>query len=431
MAQTQAKGLLRGISARWEIVGACLLLSAGLIGCGGTTANNNNDSIPGSTQVHAYVGTQVYVGTFGGIYGLKTDHNTNYFNVTDADPSAQGDFNYVGNFSATNQFQNLNVTEYAGPTLGGSTPGEMPLMLEVPGDAAVVESYNLGGLPPVVFAESNSCQPLTSPTTFQFIDLGAFDHGSVTVNSTGSTWSFSNYDLLQMDGTNENAAALPNGACGTTTEGFATTIPETLDGQPIIYTVAVSPNGYFIMDRDHTHLTTQDNDVVNPLVGVAQPSSPLSTSSLMAANYAGFEFDNGGAGPQAPVNQSEAITQPMSFSGANATSSQMVGGIFPSGDPTQTPSTDISVSLGIQDTSQNGFYPAITVTLPDNHHDCVGTTHAGTSASGSPTCILPGFAVAGNPGGKFVLFITIDDSVAAQGSAQGGNANIQFLLYQQ
>jgi hypothetical protein len=423
---TQTQGLLRGISAHWNIVGAGLLLSAGLIGCGGTTVQNNNDSIPGSTQVHTYVGTQVSSGTFGGVYGLTTDHSTNYFNFTDVNPFALGDFNYVGNFSAANQFQNLNVTETAAPTLG-----ETPLMLEVPGDTAVVELYYLGYLPPVVFAESNSCQPLTSPTTFQFIDLGAFDYGSVTVNSTGSTWSFSNYDLLQMDGANENAAALPNGVCGTTTEGFATTIPETLDGQPIIYTVAVSPNGYFIMDRDKTHLTTQNSDVLSPLVGVAQPSSPLSTSSLMAANYAGFEFDNGRVGPQAPVNQSEAITQPLSFSGANATILQMVGGIFPSGDPTQTPGTDISVSLGTQDTSQNGFYPAVTVTLPDNHHDCVGTTHAGTSASGIPTCVLPGFAVAGNPGGKFVLFITIADSIAAQGSAPGGTANIQFLLYQQ
>ena len=424
MTGTAAKSLFRN-GSRWKLAGAGILVLVGLAGCGGSMQQNNNDTVPGSTQVHTYVGTQTFIGTFGGVYSLTTDHNTNYFNLTDETPYALGDFNYVGNFVTAGQFQKMNVTEYAAPPLGTVSF----YMLEIPGDAAVTELYWEGYLPPVVFAESNSCQPLTSPTTFQFIDLDAFDYGSVTVNSTGSTWSFSNYSLTQMNGASESPAALPNGACGATAEGYAATIPETQDELPITYTTAISPNGYFVMDRDMGALPNGEGGNLGALVGMVQPSSPLSDSPLIAANYAGFEYDSLQVSPQTTNGKygSNPGMQPVSFSGANATSSQMVGGIFPSGDPTQTPSTDIGINLGTQSTSQNGLYPAVTVSLPDPTLKCAETTYAGTSASGSPTCVFAGFAMAGNPGGKFVVFVTIDVPI----NSQRGPTPVQFLLYQQ
>lgn len=428
MTWTEVKKRTPGTEARWKIACASVLLSVGLTGCGG--ALNNNDSIPASSQVNSYVGTQDSVEQ-GGVYGMTVDHNTNYFDFSDQ--SHEGSpVSYIGNFTKAADFQELNVTYTTDPQFAAN-PSPLPIyLLEVPGDAALLESsYQL---PLVVFAGSKSCQPFTGPTTFQFIQLGSYfsgsgalqGYGTVSANPAGSNWSFSNFDLLQMDGVDEKPAQLSNGACGYGPEGYVTTIPAMLGGQPIVYSVAISPNGYFIMDRDKTFFTaTSTSEALAPLAGVAQPGSPLDTKSVVTAGYAGFELDDTFSSPQVAGN-SEPLTLPVLFSSANAKGGKMVGGIFPSGDPTQTPGADIEIDLGTQDPSHNGLYPSIAVTLPDNKGICVGTPYAGSGPSGNPTCIFSGQAVAGNPNGKYALFITLSNPVG-----KFGTSAIQFLLYQQ
>jgi hypothetical protein len=244
-----------------------------------------------------------------------------------------------------------------------------------------------------------------------------------------SDWTFSNFDLLQIDGTDNKPAALNPGACAQSAEGFATTIPVTVLGLPLTYTVAISPNGYLIMDRDEGEAPTvvrSANVPLQPLIGVVQPSSPLNTSSLIAANYAGFEYDGAAASPQ--ISGFNSTDQPISFSGSNATQTQMVGGTFPNGDPTQTPGTGISVNLGTQDPKNNGLYPSAAVTFPDPASRCVGTPYGGTSASGNPTCTFQAVAVAGNLGGKYVVYLTVMNPF---GNNIAPVSTIQFLLYQQ
>ena len=405
-----------------------LLLFACLSGCAGT--GNGNTTIPASAQVDTYVGTQYSTGTLQGVYSLTTDHTTNYFSLTDVSPNSDDaeDFNYVGNLTAASpQFQNMNVTETAAPALGGT-----PLMLEVPGDAAIVELNFRGTLPPVVFAGSNGCQTVTGSTTYQLIQLDSHiqeSYGTITVNRGQNNWTFSNFDLLQVDGTDNKPAALNTGVCAQAAEGFATSIPVTVDGQPLSYTVAISPNGYFIMDRDQGEETASQaasQALEEPLVGVAQPSSPLNTSSLMAANYAGFEYDGAAGSPQ--VSGRNLVDQPVSFSGSNATQTQMVGGTFPNGDPTQTPGANIKVNLGAQSPTSNGLYPAAAVTFPDPSSRCVSTPNGGMDASGNPTCTFKAVAVAGDPDGKYVLYLTVLNPLS---NSAASTSTIQLLLYQQ
>jgi hypothetical protein len=422
--KTRMQGMKIGIA--WTLGSATmLLLCACLSGCVGK--GNDNTTIPVSTQVDTYVGTQHTTGTYEGVYGLTVDHTTNYFNIADVSSySIGGDFNYVGNLTAASpQFQNMNITDPAPLAV-------TPLMLEVPGDAAVVELYFEGYLPPVVFAASSGCQAVAGATTYQLIQLDdglTENYGTITVNRGQSDWTFSNFDLLQIDGTDNKPAALNPGACAQSAEGFATTIPVTVLGLPLTYTVAISPNGYLIMDRDEGEAPTvvrSANVPLQPLIGVVQPSSPLNTSSLIAANYAGFEYDGAAASPQ--VSGFNSTDQPISFSGSNATQTQMVGGTFPNGDPTQTPGTGISVNLGTQDPKNNGLYPSAAVTFPDPASRCVGTPYGGTSASGNPTCTFQAVAVAGNPGGKYVVYLTVMNPF---GNNIAPVSTIQFLLYQQ
>jgi hypothetical protein len=235
--------------------------------------------------VDTYVGTQHTTGTYEGVYGLTVDHTTNYFNIADVSSySIGGDFNYVGNLTAASpQFQNMNITDPAPLAV-------TPLMLEVPGDAAVVELYFEGYLPPVVFAASSGCQAVAGATTYQLIQLDdglTENYGTITVNRGQSDWTFSNFDLLQIDGTDNKPAALNPGACAQSAEGFATTIPVTVLGLPLTYTVAISPNGYLIMDRDEGEAPTVVRSANVPL----QPLD-ITQGTLAATNYA-FNFVNG------------------------------------------------------------------------------------------------------------------------------------------
>ena len=411
----------------WKLGSATvLLLCACLSGCAGT--GNDNTTIPASAQVNNYVGTSPSLSALlAGVWGMRVDHSTNYFNLNDTGYDGASPINFIGTLSTAGPFElfNSTYTNYPVSYLTGF------YAIEVPGDAAILGPAEVGVAPaPTVFAESNGCQPLSAATTFQMIQLApsvAESYGTISVNTGQSDWTFSNFDLLQVDGTDNKPAALSNGACAQAAEGEVTTIPVTVAGQPLTYTAAISPNGYFIMDRDDVEATQSQltAQALGPLVGVAQPSSPLNTSSLMAANYAGFEYDGNHASPQIPGLNSTTV-QPISFSGSNATQTQMVGGTFPKGDPTQTPSTDISVNLGTQDPKNNGLYPAAAVTFPDPDSVCVSIPYGSMSASGNPTCTFRAVAVAGNPGGKYVLYLTVLNPVGI-----GGSSTIQFLLYPQ
>ncbi|MBT9333137.1 hypothetical protein [Paracidobacterium acidisoli] len=397
----------------WKQTCAVVLFCAGVAGCGGG-GTQQNTSIPTSSQAHTYVGTQASSGGLGGVYGLTTDHSTNYFNLNDVSYPGGSYVNFIGNITTPKTFEYFNTTVSDDPQY----TKQVLYALEVPGDTAVLEFAPpiTEQLPPAVFAESNGCQPLmSSPTTYQFVQIGGNGYGRVTVSTSQNNWSFSGFDILQTDGTDEKPAALGNGSCAQAAEGYVTTIPTTTNGTPGVDTVAISPNGYFIM-----------NSAGAPsLAGVVQPGSAIDTSALTGASYAGFEYDASAISPQ-DTNVPGQLTQPMYFSATNAADGQMVGGVFPSGDPSQTPGTSFTIHLGTQDPSHNGIYPSVTATIPDPRQVCVSTPYAGTDASGNPTCTFPGVAVAGNPGGKYVLFVEVANPVTPDGTAI-----IDFLLYQQ
>ena len=429
MTWTQKTKRPAGRGFCWRRISLSAVLCASLMGCAKT--GNDNTTIPASAQVDNYVGTQPSAGVFSGVMGMTIDHATNYFNLIDTGYIGGTPINFVGTLSKAGPFEKLSST-YTNYPVSYLTSF---YAVEVPGDAAILEQAE-NGETPEVFAESNGCRPFTSPTTFQLIQLGPGSnepllqaYGSVTVNTAQTNWTFTNFDMLQIDGTDDKPAALANGACAQASEGYVTTIPATLDGQSIVYSVAISPNGYFIMDRDRNDFTNKNGEVLTPIIGVIEPSSPLNTSSLMAASYAGFEYDFDHASPQVPAPNLTTI-QPVYFSGSNAAKTQMVGGIFPNGDPTQTPGADIEVNLGAQDTKHNGLYPLAAVTIPDPNSECVNTPYGGTGASGSPTCTFRAVAVAGNPNGKYALFIAMENPFT---NVERGTFPylIQFLLYQQ
>jgi hypothetical protein len=122
-------------------------------------------------------------------------------------------------------------------------------------------------------------------------------------------------------------------------------------------------------------------------------------------------------------------TTPVSFTG-------LTGEEYLNGDVTQTldPTTLTTISLGKQDSTYNGRYTAVSITVLDPAQNCAtaisgGATGitTGVNSDGYITCTLSGTAIVGNPGDKYAIFITAFNYAAYSGGAVGMN----IYLFQQ
>jgi len=462
---------IRGLA--FLLGGAALLIATG---CSNGRTSDTNPGLAGDTaKAHSYVGTQSQQATdigstllgcttcgwnYGGVWNLSVDDGNNAYSYANVDFNAdyyvddkvhETQIASAGTIAASAPFKVF--TPYSGGSAGSDgyaleVPGETLIMRPRPynsvtGQSASVIAIIPDTMPPVIGVDNTACRTLTAPITYQFISMGfnAIESsaaypgilsvnpvawGSVQASSSGIDWTFSNLKMVGFDGTDLKPTALPAGACGATQEGYAITIARATATNNLPITAQVSPSGYFIMSQGQGSAGTfgYAGDATGPygLVGVVQPSSQLSTSSLIAAKYAGFEYN--------PILDQLHIagTLPVLFSGGSGTT--LTGGAYANDDLTQTPATNVTIDLGKQDSSSNGLFKSVTVTVPDLYKGCVKLPYGGTDANGNPTCIFPGVAVAGNPNGKFVLFVTVND-LSEQNRGLNPNAALNFFLYQQ
>jgi len=451
--------------------GAALLFAAG---CSNGRVSNTSPGLAGDTaKAHSYVGTQSMQATdisstllncticgwnYGGVWSLSVDDGNNAYSYANVDFDASY---YIMDEVAMRETQIVSsgtITATApfkvfSPYTGGSA-GSGGYALEVPGETLILRPRvydNVGQdaltilpdtMPPVIGVDNTACRKLTGTPTYQFISMGYVGGkdnsgsgagavnpvawGSVQASTSNIDWTFSNLKMYAFDGTDLKPTALPTGACGATQEGYAVTIARSAATNNLPITAQVSPSGYFIMSQGQGSVGTFGylGDATGPygLVGVVQPSSPLSTSALVAAKYAGIEYN--------PIldELNMAGTLPVLFSGGTGTT--LTGGAYPNDDLTETPGSEVTIDLGTQDSSNNGLYKSVTVTVPDLYKGCVKQSYGGTDAGGNPTCIFSGFAVAGNPNGKFVLFVTVND-LSEQNRGLNPHAALNFFLYQQ
>jgi hypothetical protein len=90
------------------------------------------------------------------------------------------------------------------------------------------------------------------------------------------------------------------------------------------------------------------------------------------------------------------------------------------------------INLGAQSSTYNGVYLSVSITVLDPAQNCAnytGSFKGGTSginADGYITCTFPGIAIAGNPEGKYALFISTYNWATRLGGAYS-----QIYLFQQ
>ncbi len=473
---------------RFTLAGLSLGLLIAIAGCGsGSSSGNGNTPVPpagtSGTKSYTYAGTQSVDGfndfpygqtfRYGGAWVLTLDDTNNYFSYQnvghDANNNALGVPGLplpvpVTGGTAGSGFFSLT------PNVAGSPDGSGGYVVEIPGEGALVRpntqtviasgSVQVPSTPmvaPTVFAASASCPVLSGNETFQFIALGSqlqndiYEHvvyGSVQVSGTGTAYTFSNLNMYGFAGDSLSPDALPVGNCGTTQEGYAISMvaPEQytyyLNGNAVskvtdnfTLTTAISPSGLFIMDQGQGDPYIDSSSFgagigvsgatdLQELVGVVQPASPLSASSLVGAKYLGFEYD------ALDVSLNRAASNPVMFGQTAGSGTVMTGGGYANDDVTQTPVSNITIDLGQQDSANNGLYKNVIVTVPDTYDGCNNVPFGGTDANGNPTCTFPGVAVAGTVAGKFVIFVSVND-LSQSIAHYSPYATLQFFLYQQ
>jgi hypothetical protein len=234
-------------------------------------------------------------------------------------------------------------------------------------------------------------------------------YGSFQATTTGNTWNFSNLSQQLLNNSpNQPGNSFSPGVCTPARPGTVINIPP---GSTITTsnTLVVGPSGFLIMNQGAS---------TSSWVGMMQPANALNTGSIANANYLGFISEPNvpfpGRGGQFPPNAIAAFGCPAS----GCTSSTLVGGAFPlsnpadstSDDPTQPAATNITITLGNQNTASNGLYDSASITIPDPSHVCTGSA-SGTDANGNPVCTFPAVAIAGNPDNKFAIFVIAQDVV--------------------
>ena len=351
---------------------------------------------------------------------------------------------------------------------GFSSLGTAGLAYELLGRAAVLRPGDSTSSP-IFGVPQTQCYPITGRLRFQYIpmfpaseDSGSPDaangapflgYGSIvaSTDTKGASWQFQNLQggaWAPAEGTSGSIVSGPDsftGACKSTNGQAAISVSgssvldtfQTPDGSVLTSAtptnIWIGPSGFFAADQSDPK---QSVPVGASVAGIAEPASPLTTSAVAAGQYLGILYEaanNANYGNGAPTTP--ALTAPVGFGQVVAGSgSTLTGGIFPNDGLTGAPNSDIQINLGAQDASLNGLYTSISITVPDPAQNCAnfvffplsGVTKSGIDAQGYPTCTFPGVAIAGNPEGKYAIFIN-----SYNWAVRYGGAPLQIYLFQQ
>jgi len=336
------------------------------------------------------------------------------------------------------------------------------------GSYAVELASQAGGLvqmlgqPAVPVVAATQCPSFSSAYTYQFITIPAgfyagsgtqfyynwtpaaeTAYGSVDIVTSGSAVTFQNiqqHTLPSVGGSGfpvQPSASSVTGSCGPTVFGYTTVVPAQLvitdpggtNSTPPQASVGIGPSGLLV---EHNGVTIPLTGNADPMpntspalyynnvlgagtgaVGLPKPSSPLSTSDVVGAQYLGFIYNAGvfnilGSSPTGWSSYTASFgfssRPPSCDSLTPATATLIYGGDFSNNNPASSSTgygnCDFAIDLGTQDSSNNGLYPHATV--------WVGAGYAANTTGA--TYSFSAVAVAGQLGGKYAIFLIGVDS---------------------
>jgi hypothetical protein len=237
-----------------------------------------------------------------------------------------------------------------------------------------------------------------------------------STTSDGKTWSFADAEYFDSNGSQislqyqgQHSAASFTGTCAIANGASSVSI-DTSGAYNLPTAFRFGSAGMAIVD----YMT------YTSAVGFAQPLNPISTKSLAAASFLGFQVEY----------SSTTVTQPVTFGPAIDGSVALNGGTYPNDDVTQTADSSDLFQFGSQSSSINGLFTSATMTVLDPQGGCavngVSMSDIGMTSNSTPTCRLHLSAMVGQVGGKaFIVASGIDFTVASS------PPDIQFYLIQQ
>jgi hypothetical protein len=398
-----------------------------LSGCGGTKAPLVGlPTPPPAGEVNSYVGKPGNSPSDNSLWSVTIDRSKNVYSYG---PTSGNTAPTTGSIATLNNNFVILLDQH------GYQSG---LAVEVPGQAIILRPGSSAA--PLIFAvQQTSCFAIGGNVKFLYAlspglsssNTAFFGQIYAATSADGGSWQFNNQTnylspyvfQVQNNSNVPSDAEFPGYPAGYPATCNGTAGGATVSATPLAYfnngansysvptQLVISPGGLFFENQSYANVPASEGwQYANVSAwGVTEPSAPFTVASVAAANYLGFLFE---------ANPSSAIyrTRLVGFGNAPISGTVMNGGTFPSEDPTQLPSTNMSVTFNTQDPLTNGLYYLAKLTIPN---DAPTTFTAsclsfGVSQTGDSTCTNDGVAMVGKQNGLYTIILSASDTSGNQ-----------------
>ena len=437
------------------------------------------NGLPGSAPVSTKTAPQKYMapivagdtnGVTSVLQSYSIDDSANTFTQTTYPLSLGGgsQINNAGNISPLARGLLGLSTTYSNQLASGNPgtnynpPKSGSWAVELSGQAGGF--IQLLGQPFTPLVASETCPSSSTPVTYQFLTIPdpllvpaggpptrsqAWNpavetaYGTVDISATGDTVTLNNiqqHTFPSITGSlGTPGSASPTsvaGVCSPTPYGNTIGVPGQIvltnpgsgEGVSPSATIGIGSSGLLVESNGVSNSIPYQNALGagTGAIGLPKPSSAISTSALVSAQYLGFFYGSGIAQASAfsPSGWSSSLasfgfsTTPTSCASVAAGDANLIyGGDFTNNDPSSAAvqsaggfgNCNYAIDLGTQDSANNGLYPAATI--------WVGATFGGNKTGKSYS--FPAIAIAGQLGGKYALFVLGIDTTGIPNQAQG------------
>jgi hypothetical protein len=413
---------------------AALLLVALTVenGCGGKT-QPPLAGLPGpppAGEVNSYLGQPGNSPANNSLWSVTIDRSANTYSYG---PTSGGAPATSGSIAVLNN--NFVI-------LLGSNGYQSGLAVEVPGEGILLRPGDTTA--PLVFAvQQASCFAVGGNVKFLYaLSPGIsgptspfFGQIYATTSSDGSEWQFNNQtnyvSPYQFEVANDSdvpsAAEFPGYPAGYPASCDVAQGVATVSATPLAYfndgtntfsvptQFVVSPGGIFFENQNYTNVPAAEGwQYPNVSAwGVSEPSEMLLLSNVATASYSGFLFEY-------DVSSSIFRTRLVGFGNEPISGTTMIGGTYPNEDPTQIPTSNMSVTFNSQDPLNYGLYYLAKLTIPNDAPStftgsCVSY---GLDQNGNSTCINDGVAMVGVQNGQYGQYTIIMSASDASGDQE-------------
>lgn len=462
-------GLRHSRSFRWLTFFGLCVAALGPLGCSQTAKPVVS---PAASQVDTYFGGPFIVGGSPVTQpsAAAFDHSANQVAVSAqiinnaTHIPVQVPVNIINGTFTTADTGFLAITENYATTSSGVPSAQNPGLtgawaVEIPGAGALANFLSVFiqgtsakiSAAPIALAQNTVCPNSLTPSAFLYVTVpyaaqltDMVDYGVVSIKSQGSAVTFSVQPLLI--GPEPLAISTTTGGCSQTRLGAITAYPLNGFGTagPLPELISISSTGLLVSNFDPALGGLGVFGGGTGVMGVAVPSSAVSVSSVVAAQYNGFMF-----APKNPVKQSNGydatvlasafgdytagaktcsvlqtslaanntqgglvpvLPSPNTIYGGEFLTATAAGGVNDPTGASGSENCDVAIDLGAQDPNYNGLFSSATIFIGSNFPPFSVSNPWNCGGANGCAVSFPAAAIVGQVQGQYVIFVTSSGS---------------------